>query len=87
MNFPLLSSISPVPYGPKNLGVTLRINGVAGDIPPTFQYSVITADGNNCDTNTVAMTQDQWSAWSDQNDAEYILDVVATNLGLTREKA
>lgn len=85
MKFPLNSAIITLPYGNKT-GAILRIDGNAGQIPPSFAYAVLTtpADGSSlCDQGVSPMTEAQWEAWTDQESGTYILSTVAANLDLT----
>ncbi len=91
MNFPISSQISPEQYGPKLTGTVLRIDGNAGQIPPSFQFAVLTAAPESeddppqqlCAQGISAMTADQWNAWTDQDSETYILECVAENESLT----
>lgn len=87
MKFPIQSAISPEPYGPTKTGALLVINGNAGQIPPAFQWAVMTATTKEaaaqlCDQGVSAMNDEQWDAWIDQDSETYILECVAANLAL-----
>ena len=79
MTFPIEADIVPV-----GLANVLRVEG-AFAVPPTFTYVLLRRSGASdtvLGTGSVPMTADQWSEWADQNDADYILECVSSNLNL-----
>lgn len=85
MTFPIRASIVPIPYGPSVVGGVLKIDGNAGNIPPSFQFAVLSEDGELCQQGVSQLSDEQWAAWTVGNDASYILSCVASNEGFTLE--
>ena len=84
MQFPILHSISSVPFGFGRTATLLKVDGNAGQIPPSFQYAVTTADGAVCLQGISQLSSAQWDKWSDaHSDEDYVLACVADNIGAT----
>lgn len=52
------------------------------NLPPSFSYALLKGTLRLAG-GSVSMTPAQWAAWGSQDDEDYILSCVATNLGLT----
>lgn len=79
MQTPIETKIKPLTYGKKTATI-LKINQCFSDIPLIFQYSIHTQDDIICDTGMSQLTSEQWAAWSNQDDKEYIISCVCANL-------
>ena len=81
MKFPIAVNITKA-SGDYPTAATLQVDGNAGAIPPAFQWSQFTEGGRLLGQGVTPMTDAQWIKWGDRDDAEYITESTAKNLGL-----
>lgn len=87
MNFPLFAVITKSNVNFPT-ATQLKIDGNAGGIPNSFAGALFSDDDGGEPTVLLnqfnePMTPEQWTAWTNQGDANYILQCTADNLGVT----
>ena len=81
----MLSPITPVPVYPTQ-ATQLQVNDSwFYDVTKgaTFNYALLDANSVPLISGQNSLSPAQWSAWTTQSDATYILSCVAANLNLT----
>lgn len=85
MKFPIFANITKASLDFPT-AATLKIDGNAGEIPTAFQWAQLSEAGKLLAQAVAPMTAAQWAGWKDQEDAEYITQSTAENLGLQIEQ-
>lgn len=83
MNFPIENTITASTSDFPTANV-LRVEGNAGLIPPSFQYTLLKRDGGDVilKQGVSQLTDAQWDAWTQQPARAYVPSCLAENLGV-----